>query len=620
LEYFRREPIAPFEKGKMGFLFLYPEPRSMDPTANDVPMDMLDNLIFVTIVLFILSVITEKLTQLIRMYPLQFRIVGLVLCFLFFIPLYHATKNVSAGDPPAPQKTVITTRSELDSASIKGSAVEQDKTSAATAIITEKSAESPGGAYERTLTVFEVGALYLIDVILIILLLAHTPMAEGSKISSVSKIFKTLNHVNKTTDASDDVKEREVTTLSFIVGFVVAYSFNANLFHLFSAHQPDFGRSESSPFLEVPNESFYALNPQYFGFDFLPAIGFLLTAFFLAFGSKFFHDMLDTLFLAKNLRRKVRDDATYDVGSSKELEEWLKVTDKEAVSLAIAQNEALLKTRFSNISYLNDSIALIDNERQSVVAIYLNDNDPADIPSKIPVTLPSGKKVFVATEIIGNAGLAAVTLGFEGPLANVKCPGYKGSVCCVVTDKNKNTLLLTNGHVLSEGRLEDHDFRVPKDDVDYDGALAGTWHYGSMDKSGDFGLVLLDDPENWVTNNDHQSFKGIRDVTLADVLTLKVKARGHTSKIKSGYILDIVKDKTGILYKFGKSIIFNTVILVGDTIDKGTSRPITSPGDSGGALYDENSNLIGIITGSNEKFTYVIPVNDFVKNLNLNLK
>src|SRR5688500_3640886 len=54
------------------------------------PPDILDSLIYATIVLFILSVITEKLTQLVRYYPRTFRWIGIIACGAFYFPIVRA--------------------------------------------------------------------------------------------------------------------------------------------------------------------------------------------------------------------------------------------------------------------------------------------------------------------------------------------------------------------------------------------------------------------------------------------------------------------------------------------------------------------------------------------------
>src|SRR5688500_9107461 len=54
-----------------------------------VQSDALDGLIIVTIVLFILSTITEKFTTLVRMYPKQFRTIGLLFCLVFYYLVFN---------------------------------------------------------------------------------------------------------------------------------------------------------------------------------------------------------------------------------------------------------------------------------------------------------------------------------------------------------------------------------------------------------------------------------------------------------------------------------------------------------------------------------------------------
>src|SRR5687767_3098657 len=64
-------------------------PLAFQPVSGPPP-DILDSLIYATIVLFILSVITEKLTQLVRYYPRTFRWIGILACGAFYFPITRA--------------------------------------------------------------------------------------------------------------------------------------------------------------------------------------------------------------------------------------------------------------------------------------------------------------------------------------------------------------------------------------------------------------------------------------------------------------------------------------------------------------------------------------------------
>src|SRR5688500_8910781 len=61
-------------------------PLAFQPVSGP-PTDILDSLIYATIVLFILSVITEKLTLLVHYYARTFRLIGIVACGAFYFPI-----------------------------------------------------------------------------------------------------------------------------------------------------------------------------------------------------------------------------------------------------------------------------------------------------------------------------------------------------------------------------------------------------------------------------------------------------------------------------------------------------------------------------------------------------
>ena len=62
--------------------------------------DPLDNLIYAAGVLFIYSIITEKLTQLVRLYPTAFKSIALVFFCLFYVIIIssYAAETISVGE------------------------------------------------------------------------------------------------------------------------------------------------------------------------------------------------------------------------------------------------------------------------------------------------------------------------------------------------------------------------------------------------------------------------------------------------------------------------------------------------------------------------------------------
>jgi hypothetical protein len=253
------------------------------------------------------------------------------------------------------------------------------------------------------------------------------------------------------------------------------------------------------------------------------------------------------------------------------------------------------------------------------MSIYLSDENTAGIPDKVPVKLPSGKTVVVRTEIIPEMDTGEPSALDRG-LASEFSRGYVGSVCAVVNDKTGSKCLVSNHHVFTEGDLKSPLHDVGDVRVFYDDRSIGKLVYGSMTPKGDFAIVSLDDYERFAEENEVEPFTALRDVTAEKFSSLPVIVRGNTSKtVEKAFIVDVVRDNVKIAYNYGQDIRFEVAILIGNSKDRTKCRPVTQFGDSGGAVYDANFNLIGIVTGKNRRYTIAIPVNDFFKTLNLNL-
>ena len=172
---------------------------------------------------------------------------------------------------------------------------------------------------------------------------------------------------------------------------------------------------------------------------------------------------------------------------------------------------------------------------------------------------------------------------------------------------------------MTEGDLENPQFDIDsqKEEVMYEQSVVGKWKYGKMDKQNDFAYIELDDPDTFMNDNDVEFFTGYREIKPEDRLVLKVIAKGNASKtVDEAYVIDVVKNKIGIKYNLGEVIVFDEVILVGDRPGK-NCQPVTDHGDSGGSVFDSDGNLIGMITGKNDLFTFVLPIQKTADALNL---
>jgi hypothetical protein len=295
------------------------------------------------------------------------------------------------------------------------------------------------------------------------------------------------------------------------------------------------------------------------------------------------------------------------------------LTDSDLVQLAIAQQGASLRTKFPNIEFLNNSITIVNNQREGVVGIYVSDENVVGIPDEITIKFPNGKNYRIGTEIITGVGLATITSGIDGAVSNANLFGLEGSGCCILHNEENVNYLLTNCHVLTDGFKKNPLFNTGNDKVLYNGDELGEWFYGSMTTAGDFALVTIDNIDSFTNSGEFEIFEPVpREITEDDWLKLKVNVRGKVSQTTEAYIIEVVSQQVKIKYKEGMSIIFDTVILVGNRPNK-NCKPVTVEGDSGGAVFDDQMQLIGIITAVGNKYSYIIPINDFINSHQLKI-
>jgi hypothetical protein len=411
----------------------------------------------------------------------------------------------------------------------------------------------------------------------------------------------------------EKARERRILGLNVILSIAISFLAKADFFNILS---------NSTPYESLGWQNINLLKHNIgddFDKYFIAIIGCCLTGLFISLGSKFWHDTLDLLFFTKNIKEKLSNPQTYQVTSTAELDEFISLSEQDLVKLSIIQNEQLLKAKFPNIRFLSDTIVTKDAQDRWVIGIYCIDDKTGQFPSKLPARLPSGKLYESEVEIFTSTGKARISLGLNHHLANEKYRRHPGSACCIVKD-NQNHYLLTNCHVLTGGLNSNPLFDTRKVKVLYDETKVGTWHYGSISHVGDFALVRLNNLREFrnefrpiLFNNNCKTNFNQNDLKK-QVTCLGAK----TSKGSKAYIVDILIDKLEVEYSNNIQK-FKIAIVLGDTIEMSRSNPPTQFGDSGGLVYDSQNTLIGIITSRDDRFTYAIPVADFLKSFNLQI-
>lgn len=408
----------------------------------------------------------------------------------------------------------------------------------------------------------------------------------------------------------ETTRERRILGLNLVISILIALASHADLFAIMTADAPfsTLGWSAASA-----QESLTTL------WLFLEMIfGCILVGMFISLGSKFWHDTLDMLLAVKNIKQKLGDSSTFEVSNVNQLDEFVNLNESDLVHMAITQNESLLKKKFTNIHFINNSVTLINGKKKNVARIYLSDSQSEGIPAQLPARLQSGKVYNVLTDIVTGSAFGKASMPLTGSVAESGNDGFKGSACCLVTDNQGNTFLVTCCHVFTNGDLQNPQSNTGKEDVLYDSNSIGQWTFGSMDNTGDFALVQLEDPGDFIADNAPETFTNQqRDVSSADFL-LQVNVRGRKT-IGTGFVIDVVEKNMGIQYNLGQTQIFDKVILVGNQASTNCS-PASADGDSGGAVFDNQNQLIGIIAGLTPKFSIIIPLQTPIANLSLTIK
>jgi hypothetical protein len=405
-------------------------------------------------------------------------------------------------------------------------------------------------------------------------------------------------------------RERQILGLNLVTSILIALSSHADLFAIMNGDAPFSTLGWTTTSAQHSLTDFWLFLEM--------VLGCVLVGMFISLGSKFWHDTLNMLQAVKNIKQKLADSSTFEVSSVAQLDEFVNLNESDLVHMAITQNESLLKRKFTNIHFINNSVALINGKKKNVARIYLFDSKSEGIPAQLPVRLQSGKIYNVLTDVVTGSALGRPTMSLTGAVDRVDDDNYKGSACCIATDTSGNTYLITCCHVLTNGDLANPQFNTGNKKVEYDSSTIGPWTYGRIDHTGDFAQVSITDPDEFISNYSPESFGNqLRTINLSTDYFLPVTVRGRKTQ-GAGYIIDLVANNMGIGYNFGQSQIFDTVILVGDQ-PSSDCGPASQDGDSGGVVFDAETRMIGIIAGVTPKYTLVLPLQVPIANLSLTL-
>jgi hypothetical protein len=534
-------------------------------------IDILDSLITIVITLFILSVITEKLTQLVRSYPKIFQVLLTIGCLVL--------------------GSIIINTHHLN-------------------------------PYYRFWLLFTDGVVIFFCLAQLSIHFRKTKFKALSKLNSLS----VLNNIGKDLgkEIPKEVKETEISILSFLIGLFVGYCFNVDLIGLFNSlispdipHSSILGRGEAP--IDLDN---FMIASSYVEFNHLAFIGFLMTGFFLAFGSKFFHDLLDTLLQIKELKRKLNDKETYKVSNIKEFDDQMSMVEKDMVKCTFDRKSSAIMSLEGVIGASCGSF--VDKNDKEVYGIKIYTSKPELIlENSFNYQMPNGNARIIPLNIIQQTGAATICVSLKpSAKARHKLLSDKGSVCFAVRSKDNpgEKYLLTCYHVVKGSSHSWESFYRSYNDNDkaiLDESEEGDIYRGVRNREMDAALITMED--DWVFQNSIPEFqtkiKSSRPVYYFDDDKTTVNIYGAATKEKrTGTITGI-----GARYK----ISFNDHLPPFEMVNlfeiQNNNRSIVVAGDSGSIVFTDKGEAVGMVVATTPTTTLAIPIETILTTWNLEL-
>jgi hypothetical protein len=435
-----------------------------------------------------------------------------------------------------------------------------------------------------------------------------------------SKVWRNIRKRQKDGTRLDDRIEREVNSLSFVIGLLIAVIFCVDLFRMFSGSDP-------SDILNWTQDkwTFYWAKDAWFYRIPLLMISLCLTGFFLTFGSKFFHDLLDTLFQVKNLKRKLSDSRTFnDPQTIQDLEEFIKTPESKLSHLAVAQRAAEIK-QIEGVLSVGPGYLEMGGERVGCLEIHVAERSVFNLlDEEYVIDLSPTLSVKVPSKIIITGGYPNISVGAGGSIANRnKTLGF-GTLGGIVKDTVSGERYILSCHHVLNGDLNWKGLSNEKNIVSSEQGepVIAELSFGFRTNDIDAALARLFQGVK-IDNTDISSPKTIRGVETNDAInqTEVTILGGFTKKKVKGFVYN---DSWNTKFYYPKSASEKELWALNDLIvlSRNAGEMLSSMsqgGDSGAFVVDNNKNVIGLVVGGDKTFTYAIKMEKIAQAFNIEL-
>lgn len=416
------------------------------------------------------------------------------------------------------------------------------------------------------------------------------------KLNLPERFFGNLD-IKEKVKVKEKIRERKIMFISLVAGSITSFLFYYSFFEYDT---------------KTDDENFKNLKSYLSEFKFSSII---LTTFFLSFGSKFWHDLLDIIFYYKNAQRSIQNGEVFQASSAEDIKAILELSSVKIAlrALAVMKNDFMAIPGVVAVGIGNTL------EEEPVLRVYFQEGTKAaSISGERLWDDGSGVIRNIKIEKILSGPIFVQLARIGGKVAHKRHKKSFGTLGFVFKDFHRKDVYYTSTcyHVV---KTEKHDWQSFNDTEPID-------------------LCHLNQQEDCVEITSVK--KGLRsdelDVALALLPSLKMidldslpkvsRTAGVSEKFvdkkvtiltsngpKTGYIHDW-KVKVEVDYHDRSKQVFIDFFSIRLEASKSLNalRPVTEGGDSGSAVYVDDMAL-GMIVGGSNLLSYAMKISSVEK-------
>jgi hypothetical protein len=441
-----------------------------------------------------------------------------------------------------------------------------------------------------------------------------TQNPKENRDSSPGRFFGNLRYRQQDPDLEKQ-REKGIQTVAVICGILIAIFSGADLFVLIKTGttldwQVWFKTHSPWALLDV------FTNVKMFSH----ALGAVFAGLFISLGSKFWHDVLDLVLYAGNLKRKLADTTTLgQIDNIKQLDEFIELYPSDMAQMAAVQwRQQITQEELSNVIRTSACTRRVRGQIRPCLYVYLKD-DKIPTNFQFEVQHSSGLRSPVEVIFIPFSELPRPHLS-SGDTVFKNGGNMQGTLCCVVKSNFiAQNYALTCRHIMDGTlKLVDAPVVAPTPGVVSNGQIIGTWQYELFNADYDVALIALPN-----TNNlESASFTDTPHVpTPSDVRNTEVPVITQGRGEKTGVLISVRTNQMTVFNYNGHLHEFEGLLEVATTDNPATSRPLTYSGDSGAMVYDSQTRKpLGMIIGGGNDSSFAIPLHKILNKISCQIQ